>query len=134
MRKHASFFNRFSSNFRETSTKNHAKRVKTILVHKNRQKITRGTLLFSKNNDFFEIFGVPLGPQGASGTTREIAKNAHFSRSWSIARESDGGRPLVGLGKAPKAPPGALSVRFCVDLWIRFAHQKQAKKRKKCLK
>ena len=131
-KKHIVFLIVFSAIFREKSTKNNAKRVKTILVHKNRQKITRGTLLFSKNNDFFEIFGVPLGPQGASGTTREIAKIAHFSRSWSIARENDGGRPRGGLEKAPEAPPGALSVRFCVDLWIRFAHQKQTKKRKKC--
>ena len=56
------FFIIFSSIFREKMTKNHAKRVKTILVHKNRQKITRGPLLLSKKTIFSEFLGSPRVP------------------------------------------------------------------------
>ena len=87
----------------------------------------------SKNhvwNAFF-LAGIPQGPQGPPGTTREIPEIAHFSHSWWIAPENDGGRPPGGLGRAPEVPPGAPRVRFCVDFWIDFAHQNQTKMNKK---
>ena len=97
----------FSSFFREKSSKNHAKQVKIILVHKNHQKITRGTLLFSKKTVFSQFLGSPWVPRGLPGRPSEIPKIAHFSHSWSIATENDGGRPPGGLGRAPEVPPGA---------------------------
>ena len=60
--------------FREKASKSHAKRMKTILVHKNRQKITRGTLLFRKKTIFSEFLGSPGSP-GASWDDPENTKN-----------------------------------------------------------
>ena len=51
-KKRVAFFIACSLLFRDKSSKSHAKRMKTILVHKNQQKITRATLLFSKKTIF----------------------------------------------------------------------------------
>ena len=61
--------------FREKASKSHAKRMKTILVHKNRQKITRGTLLFSKKTIFSEFLGSPWVPGGLPGRPGKLTKS-----------------------------------------------------------
>ena len=61
------FFIIFSSIFREKSMKKHAERVKTILVHKNRQKIAHGTLLFSKKTTFGKFLESPWVPRELPG-------------------------------------------------------------------
>ena len=69
-KKRVVFFIVFSSIFREKSSKNNAKRVKTIFAHEIRQKITRGTLLLSKKaifSDFLSSLWVPWGPPGRPG-------------------------------------------------------------------
>ena len=59
VKKRIVFFIVFSSIFLEKTLENHAKRVKTILVHKNQQKIARGTLLFSKETLFSKFLEPP---------------------------------------------------------------------------
>ena len=61
--------------FRKKSSKSYAKRMKTILVHKNRQKITRGTLLFSKKTIFSQFLGSPWVPGGLPGRPGKFPKS-----------------------------------------------------------
>ena len=49
---HVGFFIIVSSIFREKSTRNRTKRVKTIIVHKNQQKDHAWNALFYQKHDF----------------------------------------------------------------------------------
>ena len=119
----------FSLIFREKSTNNLAKRVKTIHVHKNRQKITRGTLSFSKKTIFSAFLGSHWVPRGLPGRPGEFPKSLISLIHGQLRLKTT----VDGLGKAPELPPGSPTVRFCIDFWIDFARQKQTKKYKKCL-
>ena len=111
-KKRVVFFIDFSSIFREKSTENHAKSVKTGFVHKNRSKITFGTAFFSQKS----IFGVPLARLGPPGTSRERSKIVNFSHLWSIAPENESGRPPGGsreaAGPPPRRPQGTILRQF----------------------
>ena len=117
---HVVFLSSFHRFFGEKTTKNRAKRMKTIIVHKNQQKNHARNALFEQKHDFEWIYGIHQDPQRPSGTSREIPKIANFSHSWSIAIENESGRPPGSLGKAPEVPPGVTRVRFCVDFGIHF--------------
>ena len=65
----------FSSIFREKSTGNRAKSVETSFVHKNQQKITRGTLLFSKETLFSKFLESPWVPRGLPGRPGKLPKS-----------------------------------------------------------
>ena len=64
--------------FRGKASKIHAKRMKTILVFKNRHKITRGTLLLSKKTIFSEFWGSPWIPRGLLGRPCKFLKSLIF--------------------------------------------------------
>ena len=61
------FFIGFSSISGEKSMKNRAKRVNTSHVHKNRPKITCGTVFFSKNTILGQFLGSPWVSKGLPG-------------------------------------------------------------------
>ena len=63
-KKHRFFSVDIASIFRGKSMKNRAKSLKTVFVHKNRQKITCGTLFFSKNTILSDSSGSSRIPRG----------------------------------------------------------------------
>ena len=72
-KKHVVFFIIFSSIFRENSSKNQAKRMKTIIVHTNQQKTHAWTALFWQKKRFFVNF---WGPPGSPGASRDEPGNS----------------------------------------------------------
>ena len=68
------FFIDFSSIFREKSTENRAKSVKTSIVHKNQRKSTFATPFFSKKSIFSEFSGSPRVPRGVPGRPKKFTK------------------------------------------------------------
>ena len=110
MRKNMSFFFIvFSPFFREKSTKNHAKRVKTILVHKNRQKITFGSSFFGKKSSFSDFWGSPRVPRGVSGRPGKFTKSFIFLIHGELRLKTrvDGIREASGRPRrSPQAPSG----------------------------
>ena len=120
MRKNTSFFSvDFSSIFREKSTENHAKRVETSFVHKNRRKSTFGTSFFSKQSIFSEFLGSPRVPRAVP---ENLQNRSFFSFMVNCARKrarAASGRPQEGPGGPPRRPQGTIlrrfSDRFCTS-------------------
>ena len=103
------FFIDFSSIFREKSTENRAKSVKTSLMHKNRRKITLGTPFFSKKSIFSEFLGSPRVPRGVPGRPRNVPKSLIFLMhgQFRLKTSPDGLREASGRPRSsPQAPPG----------------------------
>ena len=95
--------------FREKASKSHAKRMKTILVHKNRQKITRGTLFFSKNTLFSQFLGSPRVPKGLPGRPGKFTKSLIFLIHGELRPKTSPGGLREASGRprrSPQAPSG----------------------------
>ena len=125
------FFHVFSLIFHEKSTNNHAKRVKTIFVHKNRQKITRGTLSFSKKTIFSEFLGSHWVSRGLPGRPGEFPKSliSLIHGQLRLKTTVDGLREASGrLRGASRRPPGTILRLFLVQ----FCTSERNKKYKKC--
>ena len=99
---HIVFFVDFSSFFREKSTDNLAKSVKTSFVHKHRQKITVGTSSFRKKSIFSEFLGSPRVPRGLSGRPGKLTKSLIFLVHRELRLKTRLGRPR----RSPQAPSG----------------------------
>ena len=130
-KKHIVFCTAFSLIFREKSSKNQAKRMKTILVHKNRQKITRGTLLFSKKTVFSEFLGCPWVPRGLLGRPGKFPKSliSLIHGQLRLKTTVDGLREASGrLRGASRRPQGTILRLFLVQ----FCTSERNKKYKKC--
>ena len=123
VKKRIVFFIDFSSIFREKSTENHAKRVETSFVHKNRRKSTFGTPFFFAKNRFLANFWAPPGSPGPSRDDPENSQNrSFFSFMVNCARKrarAASGRPQEGPGGPPRCPQGTIlrrfSDRFCTS-------------------
>ena len=89
--------------FREKASKSHAKRMKTILQHKNRQKITRGKLLFSKKTLFSNFLGFPWVPRGVLGRPGKFLKSLIFLIHVQLRLKTT----VDGLREASGRPPDA---------------------------
>ena len=120
------FFIVVSSIFREKSSKNHAKRVKPILVHKNRQKITRGTLFFSTKTIFNQFLGSARIPRGLPGRAGKIPKSLISLIHGQLRLKTT----VDGLWEASGRPRRCLQAPPRDDFWIHFARQKQTKNAK----
>ena len=131
-KKRVVFFIVCSSIFRENLSKNHAKRVKTIHVHKNQQKITCRTLFMSKNRFFCEFWGSPRVPRGLPGRPGKFPKSLVFLIHGQLRLKTMGDGLWEASGKPRRSPPGPPGEPCCVDFWIDFARQKQTKTCKKC--
>ena len=108
-KKHVVFSIVSSLIFREKSSKSYAKRMKTILVHKNRQKITRGTLLFSKKTIFNQFLGSPWVPRGLLGRPGKFPKSliSLIHGQLRLKTTVDGLREASGRPpRCLQAPPG----------------------------
>ena len=95
--------------FREKASKSHAKRMKTILQHKNRQKITRGKLLFSKKTLFSKFLGFPWVPRGVLGRPGKFLKSLIFLIHGQLRLKTTVDGLREASGRPPRclqAPPG----------------------------
>ena len=129
-KKHIGFFIGFSSIFREKSMKNRRKRVKTSHVHKNRQKITCGTLFFSKNAIFSEFLGSPRVPKGLPGRPEKFPKSliSLIHGGLRLKTTVDGLREASGEPRrCLQAPPG-------YDFALIFGSILHIKTKRKCTK
>ena len=126
-KKHVLFSIICSSIFRGKSSKNRAKRMKTIIVQ-NQQKITRGTLFFGQKNDVWRIFGVPQGPQGRAGKfPKSVISLIHGQLR--LKTTVDGLQEASGrLRGASRRPQGTILRLFLVQ----FCTSERNKKYKKC--
>ena len=109
VKKHIIFSIDFSSIFRENSTENRAKSVKTSLMHKNRRKITFGTPFFSKKSIFSEFLGSPRVPRGVPGRPGKFTKSLIFLIHGELRLKTspDGLREASGRPRrSPQAPSG----------------------------
>ena len=89
--------------FREKACKSHAKRMITMLQHKNRQKITRGKLLFSKKTLFSNFLGFPWVPRGVLGRPGKFLKSLIFLIHGQLRLKTT----VDGLREASGRPPDA---------------------------
>ena len=103
------FFIDFSSIFREKSTENLAKSVKTSLMHTNRRKITLGTSFFSKKSIFSEFLGSPRVPRGVPGRPGKFTKSLIFLIHGELRPKTSPGGLREASGRprrSPQAPSG----------------------------
>ena len=83
--------------------------MKTILQHKNRQKITRGKLLFSKKTLFSKFLGFPWVPRGVLGRPGKFLKSLIFLIHGQLRLKTTVDGLREASGRPPKclqAPPG----------------------------
>ena len=109
VKKHIIFFIDFSSIFREKSTENRAKSVKTSLMHKNRRKSTFGTPFFSKKSIFSEFLGSPRVPRAVPGRPRKLTKSLIFLIHGELRPKTSPGGLREASGRprrSPQAPSG----------------------------
>ena len=127
--------------FREKATKSHAKWMKTILVHKNQQNITRRTLFLSKKPIFSEFWGPPWVLPDLLGPPGKFPKSFFFliHGQLRLITTVDGLREASGrtLG-CFQAPPGGASRRpqgmILHRFWNQFCTSETNQKCKKCRK
>ena len=102
------FFVDFSLFSRGKSMENRAKSVKTVFVHKNRQKITFGTTLFSNNSIFNGFLGIPWVARGSLGHPGNVPKSSifpiygQFRVKTGLDGPPEGSRQSPGVPRAPK--------------------------------
>ena len=110
--------------------KNRRKRVKTSHVHKNRQKITCGTLFLSKNAIFSKFLGSPRVPKGLPGRPEKFLK--------SLISLIHGGLRLKttvdGLREASGEPRRCLQTPTGYDFVLIFGSILHIKTKRKCTK
>ena len=109
VKKRIVFFIDFSSIFREKSTENRAKSVKTSLMHTNRRKITLGTPFFRKKSIFSEFLASPRVPRGVPGRPGKFTKLLIFliHGELRLKTSTDGLREASGRPRrSPQAPSG----------------------------
>ena len=103
------FFIDFSSIFREKSTKNRAKSVKTSLMHTNRRKITLGPPFVSKKSIFSEFLGSPRVPRAVPGRPGKFTKSLIFLIHGELRPKTSPGGLREASGRprrSPQAPSG----------------------------
>ena len=103
------FFTDFSSIFREKSTENRAKSVKTSLMHKNPRKITFGMPFFSKKSIFCDFLGSPRVPRAVPGRPRKFTKSLIFLIHGELRPKTSPGGLREASGRprrSPLAPSG----------------------------
>ena len=99
----------FSLIFREKSTENRAKSVKTSLMHKNRRQITFGTPFFSKKSVFSEFLGSRRVPRAVPGRPRKFTKSLIILIHSEIRQKTSPGGLREASGRprrSPQAPSG----------------------------
>ena len=116
--------------FREKASKSHAKRMKTILQHKNRQKITRGKLLFSKKTLFSKFLGFPWVPRGVLGRPGKFLKSLIFLIHGQLRLKTT----VDGLREASGRPPRCLQATPGYDFASIFASILHARNQQKMQK
>ena len=79
--------------------------------------------------DCWSIFGIPLGPRGPPGTSREPPRIALFFNNFEFRPKTCPDGPPGGPREAPRHPQGTILDRFLVD----FACQTTSKKCRKML-
>ena len=104
VKKHIVFFIDFSSIFREKSTENRAKSVKTSLMHTNRRKITFGTPFFSKKTIFSEFLGSPRVPRAVPGRPGKFTKSLIFLIHGELRPKTSPGGLREASGRPRRSP------------------------------
>ena len=132
VKKHIIFFIDFSSGFREKSTENRAKSVKTSLMHKNRRKSTFGTPFFSKKSIFSEFLGSPRVPRAVPGRPGKFTKSLIFLIHGELRPKTSPGGLREASGR-PRRSPQAPSGYDFASIFGSILHVKNKRKHTKSL-
>ena len=130
VKKHIIFFIDVSSIFREKSTENRAKIVKTSLMHKNRRKSTFGTPFFSKKSIFSEFLGSPRVPRAVPGRPGKFTKSLIFLIHGELRPKTSSGGLREASGR-PRSSPQAHSGYYFASIFGSILHVKNKRKHTK---